>query len=90
MAEGGISLCDLKYKGLNIVHLNIRSILYKIDQVKMMISQAKIYILCLTETWLTKATTNHELSIEGYSILRNDRVSKRGGAILIYIKDNLS
>ena len=72
------------------MHLNIRSILYKIDQVKMMISQAKIDILCLTETWLTKATTNHELSIDGYAILRYDSISQRGGGILIYIKDNLS
>ena len=76
MTEEIIELCDLKYKGLNVVHLNIRSIIYKIDQLKMIISQVKIDILCLTESWLNHNITDHELKIEGYKIFRKDRIKK--------------
>ena len=64
MAEEIIELCDIKYKGLNVVHLNIRSIIYKIDQIKMIISQAKIDILCLTESRLNPIVTDHELKTD--------------------------
>ena len=45
MTEKVIELWDLKHKGLNIVHLSIRSMVYKLDQIKIIISQAKIDIL---------------------------------------------
>ena len=89
MTEETIEVHDLKYKGLNVVHLNIRSIIYKLDQIKMIISQAKIDILCLTESWLNPNITDLEPSIEGYKIFRQDRINKRGGGILIYIKNCL-
>ena len=64
MPEETIELSNLKQKGLNVVHLNIRSVIYKIDQIRMMISQAKIDVLCLTESWLNPNITDSELSIE--------------------------
>ena len=63
MPEETIELSNLKQKGLNVVHLNIRSVIYKIDQIRMMISQAKIDVLCLTESWLNPNRTDSELSI---------------------------
>ena len=87
MPEETIELSNLKQKGLNVVHLNIRSVIYKIDQIRMMISQAKIDVLCLTESWLNPNITDSELSIEGYKIFRKDRTLKKGGGILIYKKE---
>ena len=90
MPEETIELSNFKQKGLNVVHLNIRSVIYKIDQIRMMISQAKIDVLCLSESWLNPNITDSELSIEGYKRFRKDRTLKKGGGILIYIKDSIS
>jgi hypothetical protein len=51
-----ISLSHLKRKlssinGLNIAHINIRSLRSKIDELSYIIKQASIDILCITETW---------------------------------------
>ena len=48
-----------------------------------------IDIIGLSETRLEKKTEDHELSIEGYKIFRNDRDSN-GGGVAIYVKDSLS
>ena len=38
-----------KLKGIKIGHLNIRSLLGKIDEIRFLISKIKLDILCLTE-----------------------------------------
>ena len=65
MGELKIGVKDLYLKGLTIFHLNIRSLLYKLDQVKLIKS---IDIICITETWLHNNISNHELTIQGYKL----------------------
>ena len=39
-------------KGLHFVHLNVRSILYKISELRLLFSKNKISIIAISETWL--------------------------------------
>ena len=89
-----------KYKGVKFVHINIRSIYKKIDQISCIFSD--VDFLCFSESWLSDKYDNALISIPGMSIYRNDRsnasdidkesghIPKRGGGVAIYVKEKWS
>ena len=66
-------------------HLNIQSVRYKVDHVRVLLNDNNIDILCMTESWLS----DNEINIDGYNICRLDRTHKGHGGILYYIKDGI-
>ena len=76
-------------KGLHFVHLNVRSILYKISELRLLFSKNKISIIAITETWLNSSINDEEVCIEGYCILRRDRVFGQGGGVCLYIRNDI-
>jgi hypothetical protein len=46
-------------------------------------------VIALTETWLDSSISNHELLPTGYRILRRDREKKRGGGVLLAVKNSI-
>ena len=88
---------NLSIKGLRIVFWNIRSILNKIDSLRIKLHNETISILVITESWLKPDIPNTLIDIEGYTSHRLDRccmndqgLPKRGGGIIVYIKNTLS
>lgn len=71
--------------GLGLIHLNIRSLLPKLDAVKIWIESTNADILILSETWLNKTVSDKDIAINGYNIFRCDR-PRKGGGVAIYIK----
>lgn len=76
-------------KGLLILHLNIRSIVNKIELIRHLLNDEQIDALCLTESWLTDYVTDDLIHIDGYKILRKDRekdhgTRRGGGFVFIY------
>jgi len=53
-------------KGLHAIHLNIRSLLPKIDQLRAWLSYINPNIITLSETWLTNSTTDAIIHLENY------------------------
>ena len=43
-----------------------------------------------SSSWLKSHPSDGLISIDGYSSFRKDRVKKRGGGVLIYIKFNIT
>ena len=73
--------------GINIMHLNIRSIRNKIDFLQTFTDD--IDILCLTETHLDPSIPNESIKLDNFSkILRKDR-NMFGGGVAIYINENI-
>ncbi len=68
-------------KGLHIIHLNIRSIRYKISQIRMLVQSSKIGIICLSETWLESEISDSEIEIENFTVIRKDRNRNGGGVV---------
>ena len=60
-------------KGLSIAHLNVRSLLPKINQIRMFLCITKIDMLCINEAWLDSTVTNKDINVCGYEVYRNDR-----------------
>ena len=78
-------------KLITFLYTNIRSLKNKLTELKALVNIENPDIIGLTETWL-KCDTNEfesEFNLEGYTILKNDRKIKKGGGVLLYVKDNL-
>ena len=77
--------------GVKILHQNIRSLLSKIDELRLFISgiQSKVGLFTLSEIWLMHEIADVELGIEGYAFHRRDRGSKeRSGGLGIYVRND--
>ena len=90
------SLEDLSTaKGFKLVHLNVRSLVKKIDQIRILLQSTSIDIITFSETWLISHLSSALFNIAGYKLLRQDRLNKkksgkRGGGLLTYVKDRHS
>ena len=77
-----------KSRGIHLLHLNINSLLPKIDEVRDFIKKSNASVLGLTETKLDDSISNQEIDIQGYILIRSDR-NRHGGGVACYIKNNL-
>ena len=77
-------------KGIQVVHANVRSILHKLPELEN--SFRNFDILIFTETWLTKSILSSALHINGFNLVRQDRVNvskKSGAGIVCYINSEM-
>ncbi len=62
----------------------------KLDELNNLASLSHIDIIGVTETWLHGEVKDHEVSLPGYVLFRQDRSSsKRGGGVALFVKSNL-
>ena len=69
--------------------LNARSIINKKNELDIMVDEIKSHIIGITESWANNDITNAELGLDGYVMFRKDRMGKRGGGVLLYIKETI-
>ena len=62
-------------------HLNVNSLLPKIEKLRTLAINTNISVLGITETKLDNTVSNEELKIDGYNLLRSDR-NKNGGGVV--------
>ena len=82
--QGNTSKAELK-----CVCLNARSIINKKKELDIMVDEIKPHIIGITESWANNDITDAELGLEGYVMFRKDRMGKRGGGELPYIKETI-
>ena len=70
---------------LTIYYFNVRSLLPKIDNLRILCSLYSPDLVCVVESWLGPDISNSEISIPSYSVFRLDR-NRHGGGVLIYVK----
>ena len=75
--------------GLKCVSLNARSIMNKKSELNIMVNDSDPHIIGITESWANKDITDAELGLEGYVMFRKDRMGRRGGGVLLYVKDTI-
>ena len=71
------------------MHLNIQSILPKLDLIK---CESPAYdVLVFSESWLKPVTANDKLLIEAFHPpFRADRIGRPGGGVIIYVRQSLT
>ena len=58
---------------LHFLHINVSSLLSKIDELRDFVDHTKPAILGITESKLDSSVSDQEVNISGYSIFRSDR-----------------
>ena len=69
--------------------LNARSIINKKNELNIMVDDIKPHIIGITESLANNDITDAELGLEGYVMFRKDRIGRRGGGVLLYIKETI-
>ena len=79
--------CNLpSEKGVNIAHLNIDSLSSKVDQLRHFMYSNEVHIMAVCETKLDEHISDDVISVNNYSIYRNDR-NTHGGGVALYVND---
>ena len=73
----------------DFLHLNINSVLPKIDELRIIAKNMNPSVIGLSETKLDSSVLNEEIEIDGYTLERSDR-NRRGGGVACYIRNNHS
>ena len=69
----GTSLKGKKSDDILVAHLNVRSLTSKVDELHSIVSNLKIDILCVSETWLDPSIGKQSVHIPGFHFYRKDR-----------------
>ena len=69
--------------------LNARNIINKKTELNIMVDDINSHIIGITEYWANNDITDDELGLAGYVMFRKDRMGRRGGGVLLYIKENI-
>ena len=67
---------------------NINRLLNKLDQLKLFLvsDSPSLDVYCLSETFLTETINDSYLCIDSYTFVRKDRLHKRGGGLIMYVR----
>ena len=84
--SSSLSSFDMLSSHLSIMHLNIQSLLPKIDITR---CEAHAYdVLVFTESWLKPQVSNDSIPIDGFAPPhRTDRYDRPGGGVAMYVRD---
>ena len=79
---------DILNNHLSILHLNVQSLLPKIDIIR---AESELYdIAVFSETWLKPNTTDADIALLNFlPPFRTDRRDRPGGGVAIYVRDTL-
>ena len=72
------------FLGLHLIHLNINSLLSKIDELREIAKKTRATVIGITESKL-----DGEINIDGYELVRSDR-NRHGGGVACYIRNDIS
>ena len=75
--------------GYKCVCLNARSIVNKRNELNIMAEDNDPHIIGITEYWATPDISDAELGMTGYVMFRKDRIGRRGGGVILYIKESI-
>ena len=82
--QGGTSKVEIE-----CVCLKARSIINKKNELNIMVDDIQPHIIGIPESWAHNDITDAELGREGYVMFRKDRIGRRGGGVLLYVKETI-
>ena len=54
-----------------------------------MVEDTDPHITGITESWANTDITDAELGLTGYVMFRRDRIGRRGGGVILYVKESI-
>ena len=81
---------NMSEAGHRCMCLNARSIVNKKNELNIMVEDIDPYIIGITESWANILDiTDAELGLTGYVLFRRDRIGRRGGGVILYVKESI-
>ena len=80
---------NISEKGYRCICLNARSIVNKKNELNIMVEDIDPHIIGITESWANTDITYAELGLAGYVMFRKDRIGRRGGGVILYVKESI-
>ena len=77
-----------KNRGLHFIHLNINSLLPKIDELRYIAKSTNAAVIGISESKLDASALDPEISIDNYKILHCDR-NRQVGGVACYVRFKL-
>ena len=74
---------------IHLTHLNVNSLLRKIDEIRYIAERTKAAVIGITESKLDESIFQSEIQIDNYDLLRCDR-NRNGGGVECYIRSDIS
>ena len=68
---------------MHFVHFNARYLLPKMSELRLFAVKSKPVVIAISESWLDDSVLDGEVSIDGYSLQRNDK-NRQGGGVCLY------
>ena len=75
---------------LSCMYFNARSLLNKMPLLSGYVCDDYPDLIAITETWAIAETPDGFYSLPGYNLFRADRTKKRGGGVIIFIRDTIT
>ena len=76
-------------RGLHLIHLNINSLLSKIDELREIARKTRATVIGITESKLDGSVLDGEINIDGYELVRSDW-NRHGGGVACCIRSDIS
>ena len=80
---------NMSEAGYKCVCLNARSIVNKEIELNIMLEDIDPHIIGITESWANIDISDAELGLTGYVMFRRDRIGRRGGGVILYVKESI-
>ena len=80
---------NMSEAGYRCVCLNARSIVNKKNELNIMVEDTDPHIIGITESWANTDITDAELGLTGYVMFRRNRLGRRGGVVILYVKESI-
>ena len=80
---------NMSKAGYRCVCLNARSIVNKKNELNIMVGDIDPHIIGITESLDNTDITDAELGLIGYVMFRRDRIGRRGGGVILYVKESI-
>ena len=76
--------------GFKLLTFNARSLCNKLHLFEAYVKDIDPDFITVTETWAYPALCDGVFSVVNYNLFRKDRIGRRGGGVLIYVRSTLS
>ena len=77
-----------KNRGLRFIHLNISSLLSKIDGLREIVKASNATAVGITESKLDDSINDYEICIKGYNTITHDR-NRKGRGVVCYVSNKI-
>ena len=78
-----------KLRGLYLIHLNINSLLPKIDELRYIANSSNAAVIGISESKVDESVLQSEIQINNYDLLLPDR-NRNGGGVACYIRIDIT